>query len=501
MGLQGAQAYRQQSLANATQQEALLPFQIAKTREAEQAVAGQNNPNLPPLQQAGDQALAANLISPGMGATLYANNPQVVAQKTLAEALNQLQKIPANERAIILSKALGIQAQGQLPPGTRETQNGAVKQMPGAPAAMVATAYNSSLGKAAADYPYQAARTIVHRTPGSAAAPLGPPPATFVPMTGAPQQPNPAALRAQVGVMQGMSGTPQNAPTAPVPNVSAAGAPPPAAPAPVAGAPAVAPPVAPNPAATAAAMTVPGMGPPIAPGQSGSGGETTSIFGPGLSPAAYAFTTAQAKQAVQTYGDYQKQMEDSKDMLAQVRTLWDASSNFAPGQFAEARIKWLQWMQSAGLITPAKMNELGSAQDGAKMSIQLQSAFTRSLGSREAAQIFSTLGRGVPNLTMSPDGFAKVSAYMAGMARYNAARAMRAQQYYNAKSINGVNSVRAQYLANSNPSYFIVASAPPAVQREMIASMGANAESFLRKWAKAAAAGWAPEPQTYGGSP
>jgi hypothetical protein len=87
------------------------------------------------------------------------------------------------------------------------------------------------------------------------------------------------------------------------------------------------------------------------------------------------------------------------------------------------------------------------------------------------------------------------------MARYKQARAARAQSYYNAQNVNGVNSVKSQFIANSNPAYFIIASASPPMQREMIAQMGAKARPFLTAWARAAAQGWAPSPETYASQP
>ena len=521
MGLQGAQQYRQASLANAIQQQAMLPYQVARTHEAQQAVSGQNNPSLSPLARAGDQALAANIISPGMGSTLYANNPAVVAQKTLAETLNQLQKIPANERAVLLAKAFNLPAQGALPEATQQTAAGGVAQMQGAPGAIASNAYNQAGGAAAGSYPVRAALSYHTKTPGHAGGTLGPPPGPFAPAQAAPGAANAAraaAIREQIGLMNGVSGA-ANAAGRPAPFAPTT----PAAPSggysqPTPGG--LAPPgtlaaersaaqrqlpavMAQLKAAQGAGVPGTGAARPVLtlPGARGAQPQGGGIFSAGMSPAQYAMSVGQGKQAVATNEGYQKQAEDAKDMLAQLESLDQSAHNFAPGQFADARIKGLQWMQSLGLITPAEMNRLGSAQEGAKMTIQLQSAFTRSLGSREAAQIFATLGRGVPNLTMSPDGFAKVSAYMAGMARYNMLRAEHAQNYFNAGNVKGVNNVRDQFLMHTNPAYFVIASAPPAVQREMVASMGAKARPFLHRWQKAINSGWAPEPDAYGATP
>ncbi len=520
MGMQGAQAYRQASLANAIQQEAALPFQKARTATFVKSLAGSYNPNLTPVQRASDQSEALQFagIDP-------AKVPWIAQQLTRANQTGSLHPVPANTRLVWGNGQPLATAQGALPTGTQQGPGGTVSTMPGAPQAIASNAANTAGAAAAATYPYQAGLSYHTRAPGTAGATLGPRPGPFVPVGAA----NPAAaMRRTIGVEQGLASSAQAAgrpgpfaPPMPTPNTGAAGlggattAPAPlgtlaarrqfqespagraqfaaqanaAARGYAAGVPAAA-------GAPRSTLGLPAGRVGAAPAPGGGG-----IYSQGMTPAQVAMSAGQGKQAVDMNAGYQKQAEDAKDMLAQLQGLAQDAHNFAPGQFAEARVKGLQWLQSVGLITPAEMNHLGSAQEGAKMTIQLQSAFTKSLGSREAAQIFATLGRGVPNLTMSPDGFAKVSAYMAGMARYNMLRAEHAQTYFNAGNIKGVNSVRDQFIGNTNPAYFIIASAPPVVQREMIAAMGTKARPFLERWQKAINSGWAPEPDAYGNAP
>lgn len=520
MGMQGAQAYRQASLANAIQQEAALPFQKARTATFVKSLAGSYNPNLTSAQRASDQSEALQFagIDP-------AKVPWIAQQLARANQTGSLHPVPANTRLVWGNGQPLATAQGALPTGTQQGPGGTVSTMPGAPQAIASNAANTAGAAAAATYPYQAGLSYHTRAPGTAGATLGPRPGPFVPVGAA----NPAAaMRRTIGVEQGLASSAQAAgrpgpfaPPMPAPNTGAAGlggattAPAPpgtlaahrqfqespagraqfaaqanaAARGYAAGAPAAA-------GVPRSTLGLPAGRVGAAPAPGGGG-----IYSQGMTPAQVAMSAGQGKQAVDMNAGYQKQAEDAKDMLAQLQGLAQDAHNFAPGQFAEARVKGLQWLQSVGLITPAEMNHLGSAQEGAKMTIQLQSAFTKSLGSREAAQIFATLGRGVPNLTMSPDGFAKVSAYMAGMARYNMLRAEHAQTYFNAGNIKGVNSVRDQFIGNTNPAYFIIASAPPVVQREMIAAMGTKARPFLQRWQKAINSGWAPEPDAYGNAP
>jgi hypothetical protein len=234
---------------------------------------------------------------------------------------------------------------------------------------------------------------------------------------------------------------------------------------------------------------------------SAAGGSGFAPFQAAVGPATEEVLKGKGEQAVATNKDYQAQAENAKDMLAQISEIRSAANDFTPGQFADTRTKALQWMQSLGLITPDEMKKLGSAQVGAKIGIQLQAAATKQLGSREAAQIFEKMGKSMPNLTLSPDGLQKISAYMAGMARYNMARAQVAQNKLDANDVNGVNDVRNQFISNTNPAYYIVASASPQAQKEMIAAMGSKGRAFLEDWQKAAQAGWAPRPGQYANEP
>jgi hypothetical protein len=206
----------------------------------------------------------------------------------------------------------------------------------------------------------------------------------------------------------------------------------------------------------------------------GAGNSGPTPFQASVGPATAELLKGKGEQAVETNKDYQSQAEAGQQMLAQITQLKGAAKDFTPGQFADSRIKGLQWMQSLGLITPQEQQRLGSAQEGTKIAIQLQAAATKQLGSREAAQIFQIMGKSLPNLTLSPNGLSKVSSYMAGISRYNIARAQIAQQSVDSNDVNGVNDVRDNFIKNTNPTYYIIASAPPAIQKEMISSMGSK---------------------------
>lgn len=228
---------------------------------------------------------------------------------------------------------------------------------------------------------------------------------------------------------------------------------------------------------------------------SGKGGATP--FQASLGPASEELLKGKGEQAASVNEEFQQKAEAGQQMLAQIAELRSAASDFSPGQFADSRIKMLQYMQSAGLISPEQMKKLGSAQAGQKIAIQLQAAATKQLGSREAAQIFQVMGKSLPNLTLSPDGLSKVSGYMSGIARYDIARAQIAQYRMANNDANGLNAVRDDFIKNTNPTYYIIGSMPAAQQQEMIKGMGPRAKGFLEAWNKAANAGWAPRPNQY----
>jgi hypothetical protein len=499
---QRAQAIRQAGLQNTLTQQALLPYQEMRTGVLEGAFRQAMDPKLTPQQR----AAAAYKVDSLMGWNA-ASDPTVANR--LAQIKAGYQPVPQAPGTTITTAAkvaqgAGGTAHGATPEGaTFNPKTGVVQQSPTVAPVLAANAANKAGGAASAVLPFQLAQHYVTRPPGVSGGTLGPQPGPFRPVVpGA----NPAALQRAIGTQVGLSQAAQTAGRpAPMPPGAPVGTPAPALgqPAPNGQPPASgvpqAPPAAAAPQAPPAqpATMIPGSGPPITAAAPQGGG----IYSPGRGLLGYQMTKAQVEQANQVEAQYQKEAGDAVDTLTQVKELQAATHDFDPGQFAEARIKGLQWLNTAGLISASQMRELGSAQEGTKMSIQLQSTLVRSLGSREAAQVFATLGRGVPNLTLSSDGFQKMAAYMNGMARYKQARAARAQAYYTAQNVSGVNSVKAQFIANSNPAYFIIASAPLAVQREMVAQMGAKAHSFLAGWAKAAAQGWAPSTTTYASQP
>lgn len=457
MGLQGAQQYRQASLANAIQQQAMLPYQAARAHEAQQAVSGQNNPNLSPLARAGDQALAANILSPGMGATLYANNPAVVAQKTLAETLNQLQKIPANERAVLLAKAFNLPAQGALPEGARQTPGGGLAPMRGAPGAIAANAANKAGAAASATYPYNAALSFHTKAPGQAGATLfaagGPRPAPFVPVGAAPAQAAPGAanaareaeIRAQIGLMNGVSGAAnaagRPAPFAPPPQALPSGGYPQPTPGGMAAPGTVAaersagqrqlPVVAAQlKAAQGAGVPVPGAARPVLalPGARGAQPQPQSggIFSPGSTVAGYELQKAAAQQTLAQEGEAAKETEAAQAQLARLTEMQQALDRIpVGGNFSKVYEGIDNALNYAGIKVPG----LAAIQEYSKYRTNFVADAARKMGAKVSYQEVGYIAKGVPDFTLAGNAPRALLAQLSGAAQYDIAR-NQAMTYY-----------------------------------------------------------------------
>lgn len=219
----------------------------------------------------------------------------------------------------------------------------------------------------------------------------------------------------------------------------------------------------------------------------------------GLGPARETMLKGNATDALKTNQEFQGQAEGAQQMLAQVQALRSAASQFTPGQFADARAKMLNYLNSTGLISKDQIKSLGSYQEGQKIAIQLQAAATKQLGSREAAQVFQFMGKSLPNLTLSENGLEKVSSWQEGISRYNIARAQQANQAAQNQDAGRVNSMRDTWIANSNPLFYVMASARPDVRQELLNSLGDQKQKFVAQWNAAARAGYAPRPNEYTG--
>lgn len=145
MGMQGAQAYRQASLANAIQQEAMLPYQTARSSAVVRALQK-------PHSYAA-RTLVDNMLG---GQAAVTHDPRVVGPATAAQSANQFHTVGANARGFGPVGAPSAGAQAALPTATSQAPGGGpVRILPGALPALAGTSGATAGGAAAATYPFQ----------------------------------------------------------------------------------------------------------------------------------------------------------------------------------------------------------------------------------------------------------------------------------------------------------------------------------------------------------
>ena len=213
------------------------------------------------------------------------------------------------------------------------------------------------------------------------------------------------------------------------------------------------------------------------------------------------FQTEQAESAKSSLKELQDRADAAQQTLTQTQQIQDAAKQFGPGKFANVRGEFLNLLNSAGAIDKSQLSRLGAYQEGTKLSIQLQAMVTKQLGSREAAQVFSVMGKSIPGLTLSSNGLEKISAYLSGMSRYNIAQATFGERLAASGNVAAVNSLPQQFQTYSSPVYYILSSASPQTRAEMLSSMTSAARrQVLTGWDKALKMGLAPKPNDYDGT-
>ncbi len=171
-GLEGAQSYPQQSLANQLTRTALLPFQQMRTQEFERAAANPGNPN----------SASVGLQFAGIDPTKVPATEAAIAH---ARSTHTPTLVGAGARVFGDVGPPSVGAQGQLPAGaTQNPQTGAMQITPSAALALAQSAYNEKGGGAAGALAYQQILKLTgyfKRSPGEAAGFRAPPARAFTP--------------------------------------------------------------------------------------------------------------------------------------------------------------------------------------------------------------------------------------------------------------------------------------------------------------------------------
>ena len=211
-----------------------------------------------------------------------------------------------------------------------------------------------------------------------------------------------------------------------------------------------------------------------------------------------AFQTERATSAQEDLKTLNDGADAAQQLLTQARQIDEAATQFSPQRFANIKGELMSALQPLGVLTPQQLRSLGSYQDASKLQIQMQTMLTRSLGSRESAQVFEKLGHGVPGLNLSPQGLQQISSYVRGMARWKIAQNTYGQRLAAQGNVEGVNNLQSNFETHSNPAFYILASAPASLRALMIAH-SPNPKLLLEQWQQAAESGLAPGPNDYEG--
>lgn len=212
----------------------------------------------------------------------------------------------------------------------------------------------------------------------------------------------------------------------------------------------------------------------------------------GPSMANYSFAKGQGEAATKYFEDLSSKADAAQTQNNIIDQMRGDFQTFTPSKTAAFRGKTAEWLNAFGF--PVDKNNVGAYESSNKLGVQLQSAMTKTLGSREAAQVFTIMGNAVPNNTLAPNGFERVADFMQGAGDYVMAKKQYAQQFANSGDANKMNSVDATFQKYSNPSYFIIARANPEQQQQFIKEMGSKQKAiqFLTQWQNANKMGLAP---------
>ncbi len=210
------------------------------------------------------------------------------------------------------------------------------------------------------------------------------------------------------------------------------------------------------------------------------------------------FQTEQAGTANENLKTLNEGADTAQQLLTQAQQIDEAATQFSPQRFANVKGELMSALQPLGVLSKQQLQSLGSYQDASKLQIQMQTMLTRSLGSRESAQVFEKLGHSVPGLTLSPQGLTQISAYVRGIARWKIAQNTFGQRLAAQNNVEGINNLQSNFETHSNPAFYILASAPAQLRAQMIAH-SPNPRALLQQWQAAAQEGLAPGPNDYEG--
>lgn len=176
-------------------------------------------------------------------------------------------------------------------------------------------------------------------------------------------------------------------------------------------------------------------------------------------PATQAANIEEGKARGAALGEYGKTVQDqaeaAPEIKARIGEIRQLAATVGPGVFAPYKMVMGSYLRGLGVPEKTVADSLGNVGDMqalVKQSMTMAFAQTRTLGSREAAQVIDMSLKANPGLTMTPEGINRIADFMDGFENWKLARNDAKLQWQNSpnnpnKSLEGFQ----QYWDRTNP--------------------------------------------------
>ena len=416
MGLQGSQAYQHAALQNAIQREAALPFQVARTKEFQDALSAQGNPNLAPAQR--NDAASIGLQFAGVKPQ---DVPSLAGAITHAQSVNKPTSVAPGTRVMGPVGAPSVGAQGSLPTATTQAAGGGpLRILPGGLAALAGTSGATAGGAAQATYPFQQGL----KNTGYFSSPL-----------------------------TNVSGF--NVPPAPQLNISSLY------------------PGAQGQQAPGAPMPVPAPGNPQARAAIG-------LSHPGLSPSQITGQQTAQKNATDQLQQDITTGQEAQQRIANLQELASVAGKITTGPGTEARIATLKALASVPGFTGVaqKLSTITNAQIFNKTALNLSLQTVSSAG-QHAYDAFKSVMNAFPELSKTNMANAVVTGSLLATAQYQAARGSFAAEWQKSNNgmgfVKGKGAANAVWQQKAPFMTFFLNSLPPEAVSMLMQKARTNA--------------------------
>lgn len=199
----------------------------------------------------------------------------------------------------------------------------------------------------------------------------------------------------------------------------------------------------------------------------------SSGIGNTLAPDALKYRETRASELAQNLSQFTTEARGATEANAVLEDLKKQVQSFTPGAMIGAGRRIAETLIGAGMpenspfVQWFSRGAVGAVQASDKDTLLLQTAMTKSLGSREAAQVFMNLLKANPSSGMTPQGFAKVIDFMEGNNNWKIQRASDALDWTGSplNKSGTLEGFEEWYNKNKPPTSFIahLSGAPNAV--------------------------------------